>query len=195
MSISIDDRKNIYQMLYAMEMLSYRGISISETIELSLSYYMENYKSSKDIRYLELAVLQVKAGLEFGIMTEKNLLLYNQVCCLYGMSFDGILKKELYVSKKIKLSKPQVRKVFRKWMQSKTNGMTLSELVDDVICKVSNKIEGHYIYCYKKYDTTEKQESLKNDIYHLIVNDTECYLFDLKGFIVYTFEDECKKET
>lgn len=193
MSKSIDDRKIIYQMLYAMEMLSYKSISISETIELSLNYYIENYRCSKDDKYLDLAVLQVKAGLEFGIMTEKSLLLYNEVCCIYGMSFDDILKKELFVSKKIKLSKSQVRKVFRKWMQSKTNGMTMSELVDDVICKVSNKVTGNYIYCYRKYDTTENEENLKNDIYHLVVNDTECYLFDLKGFTVYTFEDECKK--
>lgn len=193
MSKSIDDRKIIYQMLYAMEMLTYKGISITETIELSLNYYIDSYKSSKDERYLELAALQVKAGLEFGIMTEKSLFLYNEVCRLSGMSFNDILKKELFVSKKIKLSKSQVRKIFRRWMQSKTNGMPLSELVDDVICNVSNKMMGNYIYCYRKYDTAEKQENLKNDIYHLAINETECYLFDLKGFTVYTFEDECKK--
>lgn len=195
MSKSIDDRKIIYQMLYAMEMLSYKGISITETIELSLNYYTESYKSSKNERYLELAALQVKAGLEFGIMTEKSLFLYNEVRSLAGMSFDDILKKELFISKKIKLSKSQIRKIFRKWMPSKSNGMSLSELVDDVICKVSNKVIGSYIYCYKKYDTTEREDRLKNDIYHLVVNDTECYLFDLKGFTVYTFEDEGKKGT
>lgn len=193
MDKSIGDKKIIYQMLYAMEMLSYKGISITETIERSLNYYIENYKSSKDKRYLELAALQVKAGLEFGIMAEKSLLLYNEVCCLLGMSSNDILKKELFVSRKIKLSKSQIRKIFRKWMKSKTNGMTLSELVDDVIYKVANKIEGNYIYCYRKYDTTEKQENLKNDIYHLVVNDKECYLIDLKGFTVYTFESERKK--
>ena len=193
MGKAIDDMKIIYQMLYAMEMLSYKGISITETIELSLNYYIENYKSSKDERYLELAALQVKAGLEFGIMTEKSLFLYNEVRSLAGMSFDDILKKELFISKKMKLSKSQIRKIFRKWMPSKTNGMPLSELVDDVIYKVSNKITGSYIYCYRKYDTTENEDKLKNDIYHLVVNDTECYLFDLKGFTVYTFEDEGKK--
>lgn len=193
MGKAIDDMKIIYQMLYAMEMLSYKGISITETIELSLNYYIENYKSSKDERYLELAALQVKAGLEFGIMTEKSLFLYNEVRSLAGMSFDDILKKELFISKKMKLSKSQIRKIFRKWMPSKTNGMPLSELVDDVIYKISNKVIGSYIYCYRKYDTTEREDKLKNDIYHLVVNDTECYLFDLKGFTVYTFEDEGKK--
>ena len=193
MSNLIEDRQIMYQMMYAMEMLSYKGISISKTIELSLKYYLENYKSSEDKRYLDLAMIQVKAGMEFEIMTENALVLYNEVCRLSGMSFDDILKKELFVSKKIKLSKSQIRKIFRKWMPSKTNGMTLSELVDDVTYKVSNKVIGSYIYCYRKYDTTENEDKLKNDIYHLVVNETECYLFDLKGFTVYTFEDECKK--
>ena len=195
MSNLIDDRQIIYQMMYAMEMLSYKGISISKTIELSLKYYLENYKSSKDERYLDLAMIQVKAGLEFEIMTENALVLYNEACCLSGMDFDEILKKELFVSKKIKLNKSQVRRVFRKWMRSKISGMTMSELVDDVIYKVSNKVIGSYTYCYRKYDTSENEDKLKNDIYHLVVNETESYLFDLKEFTVYTFWNECKKGT
>lgn len=195
MSNPIDDRQIIYQMMYAMEMLSYKGISISKTIELSLKYYLENYKSSKDERYLDLAMIQVKAGLEFEIMTENALVLYNEACSLSGMDFDEILKKELFVSKKIKLNKSQVRRVFRKWMRSKISGMTMSELVDDVIYKVSNKVTGSYTYCYRKYDTSENEDKLKNDIYHLVVNETESYLFDLKEFTVYTFWNECKKGT
>ena len=191
----IDDRQIIYQMMYAMEMLSYKGISISKTIERSLKYYLENYKSSKDERYLDLAMIQVKAGLEFEIMTENALVLYNEACYLSGIDFDEILKKELFVSKKIKLNKSQVRRVFRKWMRSKTNEMTISELIDDVIYKVSNKVTGSYTYCYRKYDTSENEDKLKNDIYHLVVNETESYLFDLKEFTVYTFWNECKKGT
>ena len=188
------DKEIVYQMLYAMEMLSYKGISIGETVRRSLKYYIDNYRESGEKQYLDLALLQIKAGLEFGIMEQECLLLYNEVCILSEMQFEDIQKKELFVSKKIKLSKSQVRKVFRKWKQSKENGMTLSELVTDVIHKVSDKMIGNYIYSYRKYDSSENKDNLKKDIYHLVVNDTESYLFDLKEFTVYTFDNGKEKE-
>ena len=60
------DKEIVYQMLYAMEMLSYKGISIGETVRRSLKYYIDNYKESGEKKYLDLALLQIKAGLEFG---------------------------------------------------------------------------------------------------------------------------------
>ena len=71
--------------------------------------------------------------------------------------------------------------------------MTKEELVADVIEKVSDKISGNYVYCYKKSALSDRDELLKNDIYHLVITDTECYLFDLKGFTIYTFADSGRR--
>ena len=76
--------------------------------------------------------------------------------------------------------------MIRKWMPSKKNPMTIMQVVDDIIDKVTNQRFGHYYYRYTRGQGDNTQE----DIYELAINESECYFLDIKDFKIYTFKEE-----
>lgn len=183
----LDKEKELFYMFYTLTMLHYRGISVSETVKMSLQCLRDWFFMSGEIRYLELAILQMRVCFELEISPGENLELYQQICEIAQIDVDRFLNEKLYLVKKVRLNQTQVRKLFRKWMPSRSNPMTITEVTDDVISKIKQKQIGSYIYSCRSIDSKEDVNFVQMDIYELIINQNECFFIDLKNFQLYAF--------
>lgn len=64
--------ETILSMVYTLELLSYRGMSVRGTVHQSLVWLKEWYKQQGDPGYLELALLQISALCRMGLAQEKS---------------------------------------------------------------------------------------------------------------------------
>lgn len=189
MEKQLEENHELFSLIYTLELLQYKGISICETVDSSIRYLREWYLETKEYRYLELALLQMQACFEMGVVKKKELELYTEICQLANVTLKDLLKKKLYLSKEIKLNKSQVKGMIRRWKPSKNNPMTISEVVEDIITKVSEHKEGRYIYRYVKQRNSGNKDWMKEDLYILLINKSETVFFDVKNFICYTFRE------
>ena len=178
--------QSLYCMIYTLEILHYKGLSIRGTIRESLGYLKNWYQMTGERRYLELAVLQIRAGFQLKMLSAEDLEFYHEMCEQMSLTLEDILKENLLIAKEVKLNRAQIKGMIRKWMPSKKNPMTIMQVVDDIIDKVTNQRFGHYYYRYTRGQGDNTQE----DIYELAINESECYFLDIKDFKMYTFKEE-----
>lgn len=174
--------------VYTLQTLHSKGILIQDTIQMSLVCLRDWYQMSRDSRYLELALLQMRACFELGISGERNIVLYNQICELANVDLEEVMKQGLGLAERVKPNKSQVRGMIGKWMPTKDNPMTINQVVEDIIDKVINRKEGDYYYCYKKSNRNTIDDMKHEENYKLIITKTECYFIDLNKFFIYLFE-------
>lgn len=188
--MDMDKKENaaMFSMVYTLQTLHSRGILIQDTIQMSLACLRDWYQMSGDSRYLELALLQMRACFELGVSVERNIALYTQICELANVSLEEVMMQGLGLAKRIKPSKSQVRRMIGKWMPTKDNPMTISQVVEDIIDKVIHKKEGDYYYCYKKSGRSTLNDMKQEELYKLIITKSECYFIDLNKFLIYLFE-------
>ncbi len=178
--------QSLYCMIYTLEILHHKGLSIRDTIRESLAYLKDWYQMTGERRYLEIAILQIRAGFQLKMLSMEELEFYHEVCEQMSLTLEDILRENLLIAKEIKLNRAQIKSMIRKWMPSKKNPMTIMQVVDDIIDKVANHRFGHYYYRY----TRGQGESTQEDIYELVINTSECYFLDIKDFKIYTFRME-----
>lgn len=188
MKLDREDNDMLFSTIYTLQTLQNNGIRIQDTIQMSLTYLIDWYQMSGDSRYLELALLQMRACFELGISGEHNIALYTRICELAHIELEEVMKQRLGLAKRIKPNKSQVRRMIGKWMPSKDNPLTIHQVVEDIIDKVVNKKEGAYYYCYKKSSRNTIEDIKQENLYKLIVTKSECYFIDLHKFIIYFFE-------
>lgn len=188
MDLDREDNEMVFSIVYTLEILHNKGVLIQNTIQMSLSCLMDWYRMSGDSRYLELALLQMRACFELGISSEHNIALYTQICELAHVELEEVMKQKLGLAKRVKPNKSQVRSMIGKWMPSKDNPLTINQVVEDIIDKVVNKKEGAYYYSYKKSSRNKIEDIKRENLYKLIITKSECYFIDLHKLIVYLFE-------
>ena len=67
-----EEHPNLYILMCTLYSLSYKGISIKETVEGSLRHLLDWYHQSGDLRYLETALLYAQAYVNLGNAFEKD---------------------------------------------------------------------------------------------------------------------------
>lgn len=185
------EEETILSMIYTLEALNCRGLSIRETVRRNLEWLKKWYSQEEDEEFLELALLQICAVMRMGMVREADIALYNDVCTLADTSMEELLESCAPMAKPMKISWYGIQGLIGKWMPSRKNPMKKSEVVDDIMDKLENHREGQYYYCYEKGRSGDRyQEMPKKDVYKLVINKEERYFLDLKQFRIYTFEDE-----
>lgn len=187
METILEKDTDLYMTIFMLQGLCYKGISIPDTVRMSLNSLIQWYEETQDVKYIDTAVLQLRALFEMGMMRERDIGLYDTVCELAGWKEEERIKKRMFNIKKIKANKSQVKSIIRKWMPSRNNRMTITEVVDDILDKVKEKKIGQYYYRYER-KTTRRNVIEGEDIYKLVVEAEQSFLLDLKGFKCYTFE-------
>ena len=177
-------------MIYTLDALSCRGLSIREIVRRNLNWLKKWYSQEEDEEFLELAVLQVCAVIQMGLVKEADVALYHDICELADTSMEELLEGCAVMAKPIRISRYGIQGLIGKWMPSRKNPMKKSEVVDDIMDKLENHREGQYYYCYEKGGSGGRYpEMLKKDVYKLVINREESYFMDLKQFRIYTFEN------
>ena len=179
--------ETILSMVYTLELLSYRGMTVRGTVHQSLVWLKKWYKQQGDPEYLELALLQISALCRMGLAQEEDRALYNELCILAGTDMEKLMESCGGMAKQVKVSRPSIRSLIGKWMPNKKNSMTKSEVVEDIIDKLENQREGQYYYNYEKsWPKNRQSEEEKRDLYKLVINQEESFLLVLRQYLVYT---------
>ncbi|MDC7286277.1 hypothetical protein NXH76_00540 [Blautia schinkii] len=178
--------QDLYVMIFALQTLHNRGITIKDTVYESLKNLLRWYQQSNNKEYLEIAMLHMQAYANMGFALDEDERIVQTILELTGKSKNDFYPQGYVIGKRIKLNKAQIRGMLGKWMPSHENPMTIGEVVDDIIEKVKNHETGRYIYQYqRKYAGEDEPE-----VYELVINKDESYFYDVKKFRFYTFTEE-----
>ena len=93
--------------------------------------------------------------------------------------------------KQIYLTRPQVRSMIGRWRPTKENPMSIHEVVDDIIAKVSGHQKGRYLYTYHRFAGSDDEIP---DAYELIIEEQGSYFYDVSNFRFYTFAESNEKK-
>lgn len=109
---------------------------------------------------------------------------FNSLLEKLGTSREEQFPGKFYCSKEITLSKAQVRRVIGTWSASPYHTMPLSELVDDIICKVEDREYGRYEY----HSNANPNGKGLDYVYVLVVDAAGSYLYDVINDKYFTFK-------
>lgn len=182
--INNSESEELYIMMYTLQTLYNRGITIKETVFGSLKNLLLWYHESGNREYLELAMLHMQAYANMGFALDDRIPEIKELLELTGKTKNDFFPKGQVYGKRIKVNRVQIRRMIGKWKPSKENPMTIGEVVDDIIEKITSRKEGRYIYQYGRKHSGGK-EGL--ELYELVINKDEIYFFDVKNFRYYTF--------
>lgn len=179
--------EELYVMMYTLETLHNRGITIKKTVYGSLENLLQWYHQSGNREYLELAELHMQAYANMGFALDDQVEDVKELLELMGKKTNDFYPKEKRFCKCIKVSPAQIRGMIGKWKTSKENPMTIGEVVDDIIEKINSHKKGRYVYQYGRKHTVGEKGS---EIYELVINEDGAYFYDAKNFRFYTFAEE-----
>lgn len=182
------NRNELYVMMFAMQSLHYRGITIRETVMESLDNLLQWHHQSDNMKYLELAILHLQAYANMGFALDEGEPVIKEVLALTGKSRNDFVPRGGILGNRVKITKSQIRRMIVRWRANKENPMTVSELVDDIFSKLKGHQTGRYLYQNRQMKTSGNEMV---EIYELVIGEEESYLFDINRFRFYTFmEDE-----
>lgn len=178
--------KELYVMMFALESLHNRGITVRETIMESLQNLLEWYRQSGKEKYMELALLHMQAYANMGFGLDEEEPVVQEILSITGKTRNDFFPRGYVFGKKIKITKPQIRSMIGRWRPSGENPMTIDEVVDDIMRKLKQHKPGKYIY---QYDRKISFGETEPEVYELVISDEESYFYDVKKFRFYTFEE------
>lgn len=179
--------QELYVMMFALQTLHNRGITIRETVFESLKNLLQWYRQSGNTEYLNIAMLHMQAYANMGFALDDQEQAVKAILELTGKTKNDFYPKGYILGKRIKVNRVQIRGMLGKWKPSKDNPLTIGEVVDDIIEKIKGHIDGRYIYQYQRKLSGEEDEP---EVYELVINKDESYFYDVKKFKFYTFVEE-----
>jgi hypothetical protein len=181
---SAGEDKDLWIMIHSFNALKRKNIMLDEGIRKSLEHLNNFYEATNDKRYMDVAVLEIKAFLILGGEYFRNKDQFDPILASEGIDLEWLLSR--YGIKRIKLNRGQVRGLIRKWMPSRENPAKISEVVDEIMERVSHHQTGRYLYSYKRGCAKESD----TDLYELIVEEEDSYFHDITRMQYYIFERE-----
>lgn len=178
--------QEIYVMMFALQTLHNRGITVKQTIFHSLRSLLLWYGQSGNWQYMELALLHMQACANMGFALDEKDEAVREILEITKMSVSDFVPRGVPLGKRVKINKTQIRGMIGKWSATKENPITVSQVVEDIIDKLRKRQNGRYTYKYTK-KSMGKEET---DVYELVINSEESYFFDVKNFRFYTFIEE-----
>lgn len=157
--------------------VQYRGLAVSKTLVNAIKHLQGYYNGSRDIRYLEVALLYIQAYLEMGFDYDNAKEVFDRVLSEVGTTREAKFPKRFYVSRQVKINKTQVRSMIHRWPASPYQKLKINDVVIDIIDKVKNKKYGIFYY----------QCAVTQDMYELVINEKEIFFHDLRKGIFYSF--------
>ncbi|MBQ8802786.1 MAG: hypothetical protein IJZ53_04030 [Tyzzerella sp.] len=156
--------------------VQYRNLSVKKTLIEAVEQLHLFYKNSLEKKYLEVAKLFIQAYLELGFSYQEGEHVFSVILDELGECREVEYSKKIYVERRIKLNKSQVRSMIKRWPASPHQTIKIEEVVEDIINKVKSKAIGIYYY----------ECAVTKDVYELVINENEVFFHDLKRGVFFT---------
>lgn len=184
MKEDVSREESIRAIMFTFAILHYGGEPIKKTLLLSIRCLKELYERTGNEHFLDVAEEELLAYMNMGFSMPQDL---NIDYVMYNRNIRETAQKDK-MGKKVPLNKTQVRSLIGKWMPSRLMPMTVSQVVEDIIRKVSEREVGNWQYTYRRSDSANDR-ILEEERYELVITEDECFFWDLKNFRFYIFED------
>ena len=191
MDIKDNEYKEICVMMYSMWTLHYREISLAETLRSSLHMILGWYQNTGDKKLLELIRLHLQAYVNTGNSLNPEMEEIRTALETLGEDQEAFRPDAGFGGRKIQLTRAQVRSMIGRWRPTKENPMSIHEVVDDIIAKVSGHQKGRYLYTYHRFAGSDDEIP---DAYELIIEEQGSYFYDVSNFRFYTFAESNEKK-
>lgn len=186
-------RKDVEAVKLALKVAMRKGVQAQETLMGSIRFLVECHRWSEDERYLLSAMVSLQAYMELGFP-------YGE----YKAEFDELMEKlgtfrelqfagQYFPVAVIPLTKARIKTAIGTWSASKYHTMPIGEVLEDIIGKVSTRQVGNY-----EYHSHLQEDSRKDRVFELLVNEEASYLHDVQRDQYYLFinrtEDKANDE-
>lgn len=185
MNDDISREESIRAIMFMFAILHYGGEPIKKTLLLSIRHLKELYEQTGSGHFLDVAELELLAYMNMGFSLP---LVPDIDYIVHSRNIRETIQKDK-MGKKVRLNKTQVRSLIGRWMPSRLMPMTVSQVVQDIIRKVSERQIGTWQYTYRRSDGANDR-IWEEERYELVITEDECFFWDLKNFRFYIFEDE-----
>lgn len=177
---NVTKEEAVKSVMFTFAILHYQGETVRKVLLSSIGYLRRQYEQTGNPHFMNLAEIELLAYISMGFslpadedvryIMEKNDIQEGVQNCRFG--------------KRVRLNRTQVRSLIGKWMPSKYTPMTIGQVVDDIIEKVSAQEAGTWRYTYHRLQggTVHREE------YELVITPEETFFWDLNNFRFYTFE-------
>ena len=165
--------------------LEHRGIFLPNTLALVIQLQLGLYRSTGDQRYLENVVLKIWVYLESGFLYSRHEELFNEILNFSELSKECFFSGIDICSRKVKLTRTQIRSMIRRWTSSKYHTMPIQEVIEDIIEKVSS----HRVGVYTFHSLVSSKSRYADDMYELVITDEESYFYDVRMGKCYCFHE------
>lgn len=162
------------------------GIYSKDVLIKSIVWLRENYELSGKILYLEKAVWNIYAYLELGFSYDDGREEFQKVATYLHMDMERLFPSGRWQRQRILLNKTNVRNLLGRW-NPVLHSMKISEVVTDILDKVSENKKGDYVYyCGKILEESENQK-LWEHTFRLSVRKDEATFYDINRNKYYVF--------
>lgn len=171
--------QNVPFLKTAIECMSLSSMSICKEVGNVVEVFKNLFSNNKERKYLNIALAFIQAYIELGFCYEDHEELFNMVLEEYGTTKNNLFQRKIYNTCKIKVNKSQIRTMIGRWPASNNKAMKISEVVNDIIEKISTHQVGRYKYI---------NPIMPNNIYELIISKNESYFHDIRRKKYYVFD-------
>lgn len=161
------------------------GLDKKEVLADSITWLYDRYYETEDRKYLEQALRNIQAYIQFGYPYEEEQDLFDRILCLLGAERIQVMFLDERYTKIVKLNKNQVRGMIGKW-NPHIHSMTINSVIEDVMDKVKHEKEG--VYTYRSGQRIFRGREIPKDEYRLVVYGHKAQFFDVGKGLCYTIE-------
>lgn len=180
---NMSEEEKIKSIAFTLTILHYQGMSIRDILTQSIKYMRDMYEATSNMGLLDLAEAEILAYISMGFPLTMD---ENVAYILQNRDIRAQISR-YNLGKRIRLNKTQVRGMIGKWKSSQYTPMTIGQVVDDIITKVSQQVPGTWRYIYYKA-ATGKGSPVRSEEYELVISPEETFFWDINHFKFYTFE-------
>ena len=182
----IDRISVIRSIMFTFSVLHYQGETVKNTLLISVKQLLRLYRDTENPHYMEAAEQEILAYLCMGLSLPAD----TEIRDLCEKKQIRQQAMDLRMGKKVRLNKTQVRSLIGKWKTSRNTPMNVSQVVDDIIEKVSRREEGTWRYSYQRMHRGQ----LEREEYELVILPDETFFWDLNHFRFCSFIEEEKRK-
>lgn len=154
------------------------GLSGKEVLKQSVVWLREKYEAAKDERYLDKAVWHIYAYLEMGYPYESGREEFQVILDMLGEREEEVFPQRYWGNQKIPLKKMRINRLLGKWNPG-LQSMKISDAVEDIIAKSSDRQVGEYTYHCGKIIKQDGDKTLWEKTFKLYVREKEVIFQDV----------------
>lgn len=163
------------------------GLNSKDVLLKSITWLLEKYEICVRDVYLLKATWIAYAYLELGFPFEDGKDVFDRMLKLLDKDVEEMFPACKWRYKKIVLNKMNVRDLLGRWNPS-LHSMKITDVVDDIIHKISLKEKGVYIYhCGKVLETIDDVPALWEHTYRLQIDEENAVFYDINKNKYYVF--------